>query len=97
MSRLAMFCAGMFLACSLSGCCLMHGCGYPGGSYYGSGGGCAPCNNGCGAYAAPGYPSAGLYGAGAPAAAYIAPPTTAGYAPYYPQAAMVPMDTLPTH
>lgn len=94
MSRLALFCCGLFLLCTVSGCCLTHGCGSPyGAGYYGGGGG---CNNGCGAYAPSGYPSAGLYGNGAPTTAFVAP-TTAGYAPYYPQMAIAPMDPLPTH
>ncbi len=92
MSRLAMFCSGLFLACSASGCCLMHGCGGAPGGYYGAGG----CNTGCGAYAPGGYQAAGMYGAGTPAAAFVAP-TTAGYAPYYPQMAVAPLDPLPTH
>lgn len=97
MSRLAMFCSGLFLACSMSGCCLMHGYGgYPGGGYYGGGGGaCGGCNNGC---APQGYPSAGLYGSGMPQMAYGAPMTTAGYAPpYQPQMAAVAFDPLSTH
>ena len=97
MSRFAMFCSGLFLACSMSGCCLMHGMGgYPGG-YYGGGGCGGGCNTGaCGAYAPGGYPSAGLYGAGAPATAFAAPPTTAYYP--YAQTAFAPqLDPLPTH
>ncbi|MCA9035570.1 MAG: hypothetical protein KDA91_10590 [Planctomycetaceae bacterium] len=96
MSRIAMFCCGLFLACSMSGCCLLHGMGggYPG--YYGGGygGGCGGCSTGaCGAYAPGGYPSAGIYGAG-PATAY-AQPTTA-YHPYA-QTAMLPVDPLATY
>lgn len=92
MSRLALFCAGLFLVSLISGCCCSGGnpygaCGQPA---------CGSCNNGCGAYQPGGYPSAGLYGPGMPATAYMAP-TTAGYAPYYPQAAYAPMDALPTH
>lgn len=75
----------------------MHGAYPGGGGYYGGGGGCGSCNTGCGAYAPNGYPQAGLYGPGAPQAAFIAPTTAAGYAPYYPQMAVAPMDTLPTH
>ena len=95
MSRVLTFCAGLFITISLSGCCLHHGYG----GYYGGGQG-GGCNPGCApmGYAPGGYPSAGLYGGGMPATALAVPPTTAGYAPYYPQAAMMmPMDPLTTH
>ena len=94
MSRFTMFCAGLFLACSLSGCCLSHGYGgYPGGQYGGA------CNNGCGAgaYAPNGYPSAGLMAPGMPQMAYGSAPINAGYAPgYTPQMAAVQFDPLST-
>lgn len=66
MNRIALFCTGLLLMCSLSGCCLLGGCGSscgpcgPCGGGYGaaypySGGGCP--GGACGA-AAPGYPTA---------------------------------------
>lgn len=95
MSRLALFCAGLLMLGSLSGCC-MHG-GYPYGAGYGGGYG-GPCSNGaCGAYG-PGYPSAGLYGQGAPMTAWGTPAQTA-YSPGFPQTttAWAPVDTLSTY
>lgn len=87
MSRLAMFCTGLFFISSLSGCCLMHGMGggYPaGGGYYGGQGGGCGCNP-SGAYAPGGYPSAAMYGAG-PQTAFAVPTQTA----------FAPLDPLPT-
>jgi len=94
MSRLVNLCVGLLLVSSLSGCCLFgHGCGASpyGGSYYGGGGGCSPCQSGaCGAMA-PGYPSASVYNPGVPQAAFMQP-QGAGYAPQ-----MVMTDTLSTY
>jgi hypothetical protein len=63
MNRFVLFCSGLLLMCSITGCCLTGGgcggCGGCGGGGYGAGypygGGCA--NGACGA-SAPGYPSA---------------------------------------
>ena len=87
MNRFMIFCSGLLLACSMTGCCLLGhgGCGSCGGgggafgaAYPYSGGGCASGN--CGA-AAPGYPSAfngGYQQAFAPnaATAYVEPQPT---------------------
>ncbi|MCA9084026.1 MAG: hypothetical protein KDA81_08225 [Planctomycetaceae bacterium] len=86
MNRLVMFCAGLLLMSSMTGCCLLHGYGYGAGypSYGGyGGGGCGSCG-GCGA-AAPGYPSA------------MAPGGQMAFAPgMYPTVA-VPQEALPTY
>lgn len=82
MNRFVMFCSGLLLMCSMTGCCLFPGCG---------GGACGPCGGGYGAAypysggggcpggacgAAPGYPSA--FNSGFQQAA-IAPGTTTAY------------------
>lgn len=90
MSRFAMFCAGFFVMCSMSGCCLMHGmgggcCGAPTSSYYGGGSNGCGCNP-AGAYAPGGYPASAMYGA-APQTAFAVPTQTA----------FAPLDPLPTH
>jgi hypothetical protein len=88
MNRLVTFCVGLVLMCSMTGCCLLHGCGgyggygagYPYGGY--GGGGCA--TGACGA-AAPGYPSA------------FAPTGQTAFAPGYPQTAFAaPIEGLST-
>ena len=80
MNRLVLFCSGLLLMCSFTGCCLFpgggcgyggYGAGYPSGYPYNGGG---PGGN-CGA-AAPGYRTA--FAPGYPAAAF-APGTVTAY------------------
>lgn len=86
MNRFVMFCAGLLLMCSMSGCCLLHGYGGGYGAGYPSyGGGCGSCGGGCGA--APGG-FQGAYAPGAPHTAFGVP--GAGY----PAMAMDPLPTI---
>ena len=89
MNRVALFLAGLFLVCSMSGCCLL-GYGYGSGYYPGGygGGGCGSCG-GC---ATGGYPGAQL--PGGPTA--FAPGTTTAFAPSY-SYPTVAVDALPTY
>ncbi len=77
MNRFAMFCTGLLLMCSLTGCCCLSGggCGPCGGGYgaaYPYSGGCP--GGACGA-SAPGYPTA--FNTGTTQAAYSPGTTTA--------------------
>ena len=84
MNRFVMFCTGLLLMCSMTGCCLMHG--YGGGYGAGYPGGCGSCGGGCGVQGG-GYPSA------------FAPGPQTAFAPGagYPVTAMAPIDALPTY
>lgn len=100
MNRLFMFCAGLFLMGSMSGCCLLHGggaCGAPrpfGGAGAFSGGGCGPCQGGCGV-APGGFPSAAAPFGGQTAFAPQYGAQTAFANPYgAPAIAMDPMPTI---
>lgn len=89
MNRVVMFCAGLLLMSSMTGCCLMGGCGgcgtgYP--AYGGGGGGCGSCGTG--------YP--GAYAPGGPTA--FAPGGQTAFNPGYPSMAYAPqLDPLPTY
>jgi hypothetical protein len=84
MNRFVMFCTGLLLMCSMTGCCLMHGYGGGYGAGYPGGGGCGSCGS-CGGVQGGGYPSAFTPG-----------PQTA-FAPGYPATAYAPIDALPTY
>lgn len=61
MNRIAMFCAGLLLVSTMSGCCLFgHGGGWGAGYPSSYGGACGGCNTGCGVPTPGGfgYPSA---------------------------------------
>lgn len=92
MNRFYMFCAGLLLMGSLSGCCLLHGGGY-GAGYGGYGGGCGPCQSGGCGVGAGGFPSAMAPGGFQSAAAPFGP-QTAFMNPYGGQA--IAMDPMPT-
>lgn len=88
MNRFALFCSGLLLMCSLSGCCLLGGCG----------GGCGPCGGGYGAaypYSGGGCPG-GACGAAAPGypTAFNSGYTTAAYAPGTNTALVDPVPTF---
>lgn len=94
MNRFVMFCAGLLLMCSMTGCCLMHGYGGYGAGYgggYPGAGGCGSCGGGCGVSPG-GYPSAfapgGMQQAFAPG---MVPQTAFGG---YPTMAMDPLPTI---